>query len=74
MKYVVLEYASKRAVVGELPKEIMHKIIDAILDGTNEGKDANKVVEEYLTEKFNISADQISFIFGDNVEVEYVDD
>ena len=74
MKYIVLEYASERAVVGELPREIEQKIIDAISDGTNAVKDANQVVEEYLTEKLNTSADQISFIFGYNVEVEYVDD
>lgn len=74
MKYIVLEYASERAVVGELPREIEQKVIDAISDVTNAVKDANQVVEEYLTEKLNTSADQISFIFGDNVEVEYVDD
>lgn len=74
MKYVVLEYTSGRAVVGEFPKEIKQKIIDATLKGTRSVKDANEVAEEYLTEKLNTSADQISFIFGYNVEVEYVDD
>lgn len=31
MKYIVLEYTSGRAVVGEFPKEIEQKIIDATL-------------------------------------------